>query len=129
MYQILLGNAQRPTPNPQNIRRAQPSQSKATWLLPFQKTNSSGRSAGDHRTTSIVKRSNEHPTASRGHLCLLDLNALGDAIRLARVDLLARLGNRLQDLVVREALVGDDGGRLALKRDLVGLDTCCDKTC
>ena len=53
-----------------------------------------------------------------------DLYALGDAVRLAGVDLLARLGDGLEDLLVRERGLGDDGGGLALEGDVVALDTC-----
>jgi len=53
----------------------------------------------------------------------LDLDALLDTVGLARVDLLARLGDGGEHLVVRERRVGDDGRRLALERDVVALDT------
>ena len=44
------------------------------------------------------------------------------AVGVAVVDLLARLGDGLEDLLVRERRLGDDGGGLALERDLVVLD-------
>lgn len=71
-----------------------------------------------------AKRLNHHPPASRGNLLLLDLNALSHAIGLARVDLLARLGDRPQHLVVGEALVGNDGSGLTFEGDFVRLDAC-----
>ena len=45
------------------------------------------------------------------------------AINLASVDLLARLGNSLEDLFVAETGLGDNGGRLFLEGDFVRLDT------
>ncbi len=53
-----------------------------------------------------------------------DLYALDDAVGLACVDLLARLGDGLEDLLVRERGLGDDGGGLALEGNVVALDAC-----
>lgn len=56
--------------------------------------------------------------------CLLrrHLDAAGLAVGLARVDLLASLGNGAQDGLVGEGGVGNDGRGLALEGDLVALD-------
>lgn len=51
-----------------------------------------------------------------------DLDALRDAIGLARVDLLARLGDGREHLLVGQVVLGHDGGGLALEGDLVRLD-------
>lgn len=53
-----------------------------------------------------------------------DLDALGHAVGLARVDLLARLGDGGEHLLVGQVLLGHDGGGLALEGDLVRLDAC-----
>lgn len=50
------------------------------------------------------------------------LNRLVHAVRLGRVNLLARLGNLGQDRLVREP--GDDLGGLVLEGDFVALDAC-----
>lgn len=55
-----------------------------------------------------------------------DLDALGDAVGLARVDLLARLGDGREHLLVGQVVLGHDGGGLALEGDLVRLDACDD---
>lgn len=61
---------------------------------------------------------------SIGYSCLGGhLDALLDAVSGARVDLLARLGDGLEDLLVRQGRLGDDGGGLALEGHLVALDT------
>lgn len=51
-----------------------------------------------------------------------DLDRLLNTIRLARVDLLASLGDLLEDGIVGEG--GDDLGGLVLKGHVVALDTC-----
>lgn len=53
-----------------------------------------------------------------------DLDALLNAVGAARVDLLASLRDGLEDLLVGQALLGDDGGGLALEGDFVRLDAC-----
>lgn len=52
------------------------------------------------------------------------LNALADAVDLAAVDLLARLLDGLEDGLVVELGLGNDGGLLLLEGDVVGLDAC-----
>jgi len=60
-----------------------------------------------------------------GHLSLGGhLDAARLSVYLAAVDLLARLGDGLEHRLVAEARGGDDGGRLLLERDFVGLDAC-----
>jgi hypothetical protein len=54
--------------------------------------------------------------------CRGNLNALGDAVRLAGVNLLARLRDGLEHLFVRQGGLSDDGRGLVLQRDLVALD-------
>lgn len=49
---------------------------------------------------------------------------MANTIDLARVDLLARLRNLLQDRLEGEIRTGDHGGGLALEADFVGLDAC-----
>ena len=48
-----------------------------------------------------------------------------DTIDLARVDLLARLGDLLQHRLEGKVRAGDDGGGLVLEADFVRLDACC----
>lgn len=55
---------------------------------------------------------------------VLDLNALLDAVGFARVDLLARLGDGPEHLVIAEVVTGDDDGRLLLERDVIRFDPC-----
>lgn len=62
-----------------------------------------------------------HPLSSSS-----DLDALRDAVGLARVDLLARLGDGREHLLVGQVVLGNDGGGLALEGDLVRLDACGD---
>lgn len=54
--------------------------------------------------------------------CCLD--SLGLAVSLARVDLLAGLLDLFQHSVVVEGRFGDNGGSLAVERDVERLDTC-----
>ena len=54
-------------------------------------------------------------------LCI-QLDALLDAVGLAAVDLLAGLGDGLQDLLVAEFRAGNNDGGLVLEADLVALD-------
>lgn len=61
-------------------------------------------------------------------LLLLDLDALLNTVNLALVDLLARLGDRSEDLVVGERGVSGHDGGLVLEGDFVFLDTCDEKT-
>lgn len=65
---------------------------------------------------------------SEGHLPVLrlggNLDALGLAVGLAAVDLLARLGNGLEDRLVGQRRLGDHDSLLLLEGDLVGLDAC-----
>jgi len=58
------------------------------------------------------------------HLLVLDLNALLNAVGLALIDLLARLGNRPEDLVVGKRRLGRDDGGLLFEGDFVLLDAC-----
>ena len=53
-----------------------------------------------------------------------DLDALRHAVGLARVDLLARLGDGREHLLVGQVVLGHDGGGLVLEGDLVRLDAC-----
>lgn len=53
-----------------------------------------------------------------------NLHALDLSIRLARVDLLPRLSNRLQHCLVGEVRLGDHGGGLRVEGDVVGFHTC-----
>jgi hypothetical protein len=57
-----------------------------------------------------------------GSLLRRHLNAAALTISLARVDLLARLGNGLEHRLVRQRGVRHNRRRLALKGDLVALD-------
>lgn len=66
---------------------------------------------------SFPRRSSRYCLSGSGHL-----DGLFDAVGLGRVDLLARLGNLGEDLLVGE--VGDDLGALVLERDFVALDAC-----
>jgi hypothetical protein len=52
------------------------------------------------------------------------LHALRNAVRLAAVDLLARLGDGAQHLLVRQLVLSDDRDRLRVERDVVGFDAC-----
>lgn len=53
-----------------------------------------------------------------------NLDALGLTVGLTAVDLLARLGNGLEDRLVGQRRLGDHDGLLLLEGDLVGLDAC-----
>jgi hypothetical protein len=57
-------------------------------------------------------------------LLCVNLNALCLAIGLAGVDLLAGLLDGAQDSLVFERGLGDDGGDLGVKRDVVGFYAC-----
>ena len=72
----------------------------------------------------MPKRSNANPRAYPVFLLSRHLDALRDPVRLPAVDLLARLGNRLEHLLVGQRLFGHDLGRLRVERDLVRLDAC-----
>lgn len=52
------------------------------------------------------------------------LNGLHHTIGLARVDLLASLGDLLEHFGVAEGVVGGDLGGLGFEGDFVGLDAC-----
>ena len=68
------------------------------------------------------KPSSYHPPARVHSLLSRHLNTLRHAVGLAAVDLLARLGNRLEHLGIRQRLLGHDRRRLRVERDLVGFD-------
>ena len=57
-----------------------------------------------------------------------DLDALLNTVGLALVDLLARLCDGLQHLLVGEILSGNDSGGLCIERNFVALDTCATRS-
>lgn len=67
------------------------------------------------------------PTDNPLRVCR-DLDALLNTVGLALVDLLARLCDGLQHLLVGEILSGDNGGGLCIERDFVALDTCATRS-
>lgn len=54
----------------------------------------------------------------------LDLHTLHLPICLASVDLLSSLRNRLENSLVLQSGLGDDGSGLGFERDFVGFDAC-----
>ncbi len=75
-------------------------------------------------TRPKTKGKKTNPPSITQAVCLLSrhLDALRHAVGLAGVDLLARLGNRLEHLGVGQRLLGDDRRSLGVERDLVGFD-------
>lgn len=73
---------------------------------------------------SCLRRLRRHSLRSWLVLLRRHLNAAGLAVGLARVDLLARLADRLEHRLVRQAGVRHNRRRLALQGDLVALDAC-----
>jgi hypothetical protein len=53
-----------------------------------------------------------------------NLNTLDFSVRLAGINLLARLRDRLQNGLVREGGLCDDGGGLCVEGDIVGFNAC-----
>lgn len=72
----------------------------------------------------FTRRGNEGEGEESDESLLRQLDALGLTVRLARVDLLARLLDGLEHGLVVEARGRDDDGFLLLERHVVALDAC-----